>query len=117
VAQAMADQKLVLDQVTALNTTTGNLIESTSRMLHDQSGKINEQAASATIDLARLQAAFANIYATMDEIDTFKVRALDNMAKTVEALSAEVTKSQSYLDRVRRSENSEALEGGQEAAL
>ena len=117
VAQAMADQKLVLDQVTALNTTTGNLIESTSRMLHDQSGKINEQAASATIDLARLQAAFANIYATMDEIDTFKVRALDSMAKTVEALSAEVTKSQAYLDRVRRSENSEALEGGQEAAL
>ena len=31
VAQALADQKLVLDQITALNTTTSNLIESTSR--------------------------------------------------------------------------------------
>ena len=39
VAQALADQKLVLDQITALNTTTGNLIESTSRLLHDQSGE------------------------------------------------------------------------------
>jgi uncharacterized protein YaaN involved in tellurite resistance len=117
VAQALADQKLVLDQITALNTTTGNLIESTSRMLKDQSGKISEQAASATIDLAKLQAAFANIYATMDEIDTFKLRALDNMAKTVEALSAEVTKSQAYLDRVRQGENSAALGGGPEVEL
>ena len=51
VAQALADQKLVLDQITALNTTTSNLIESTSEMLHQQSGKINEQAASSTVEL------------------------------------------------------------------
>ena len=51
VAQALADQKLVLDQITALNTTTSNLIESTSEMLHQQSGQINEQAASATVEL------------------------------------------------------------------
>jgi uncharacterized protein YaaN involved in tellurite resistance len=117
VAQALSDQKLVLDQITALNTTTGNLIESTSRLLREQSGKIGEQAASATIDLARLQAAFANIYATMDEIDAFKLRALDNMAKTVAALSAEVAKSQAYLDRVRQGENSAALSGDSEVRL
>jgi uncharacterized protein YaaN involved in tellurite resistance len=104
VAQALADQKLVLDQITALNTTTSNLIESTSELLHQQSGAINEQAASATVDLAKLQAAFTNIYATMDEIDTFKVAALDTMQKTVTALSTEITKSQTYLDRVRSRE-------------
>jgi uncharacterized protein YaaN involved in tellurite resistance len=48
VAQALADQKLVLDQITALNTTTEGLITSTSQMLRDQSGKIHEQAASST---------------------------------------------------------------------
>jgi uncharacterized protein YaaN involved in tellurite resistance len=104
VAQALADQKLVLDQISALNTTTSNLIESTSELLHQQSGAINEQAASATVDLAKLQAAFTNIYATMDEIDSFKVAALDTMQKTVTALSAEITKSQAYLDRVRANE-------------
>ncbi len=104
VAQALADQKLVLDQITALNTTTSNLIESTSEMLHQQSGAINEQAASATVDLVKLQAAFTNIYATMDEIDTFKVQALDTMQKTVTSLSAEITKSQAYLVRVRATE-------------
>ena len=101
VAQALADQKLVLDQITALNTTTSNMIESTSAMLHQQSGKINEQAASASVELGKLQAAFNNIYATMDEIDTFKVAALDSMQKTVTALSTEITKSQAYIDRAR----------------
>jgi uncharacterized protein YaaN involved in tellurite resistance len=101
VAQALADQKLVLDQITALNTTTSNLIESTSVLLRQQSGVINEQAASSTVDIAKLQAAFDNIYATMDEIDGFKLKALDNMARTVDALSAQVRKSQAYVDRAR----------------
>ena len=101
VAQALADQKLVLDQITALNTTTSNLIESTSVLLRQQSGAINEQAASSTVDIAKLQAAFDNIYATMDEIDGFKLKALDNMTRTVDALSAQVRKSQAYVDRAR----------------
>jgi uncharacterized protein YaaN involved in tellurite resistance len=108
VAQALADQKLVLDQITALNTTTGNLIESTSEMLHQQSGQITQQASSSTIELAKLQAAFKNIYATMDEIDTFKLKALDNLSKTIDALSTEVEKSQAYVARVRSQEAGQA---------
>jgi uncharacterized protein YaaN involved in tellurite resistance len=71
-------------------------------MLRDQSGKIHEQAASSTVGIEKLQAAFQNIYATMDEIDTFKLKALDNMATTVSALETEITKAQTYLDRARR---------------
>ena len=72
VAQALGNQKLVLDQITALNTTTSDLIQRTSEMLRDNSAQIQQQAASATIGLPQLQAAFQNIYATMDSIDTFK---------------------------------------------
>src|ERR1700739_4781328 len=39
VAQALNNQKLVLDQINAPNTTTSNLIESTSEMLKQQSGQ------------------------------------------------------------------------------
>jgi uncharacterized protein YaaN involved in tellurite resistance len=101
VAQALSDQKLVLDQITALNTTTGRLIESTAEMLHQQSATISEQAASSTVELSRLQAAFNNIYATMDEVDTFKVKALDSMSRTIDALTTEVTRSQARLDRAQ----------------
>ena len=101
VAQALGNQKLVLDQITALNTTTSGLIQRTSEMMRDNSARIQEQAASATIGLPQLQAAFANIYATMDSIDTFKMQALDTMAATIGTLESEVEKSREYLDRVQ----------------
>src|SRR5699024_9745005 len=64
VAQALNNQRLVLDQITALNQTTSTMIQRTSEMLRDNSVAIQEQAASSTIGLEQLQAAFANIYET-----------------------------------------------------
>ncbi|HET7398728.1 MAG TPA: toxic anion resistance protein [Intrasporangium sp.] len=101
VAQALNNQQLVLDQITALNTTTSGLIERTSELLKSNSARIQEQSASATIGIESLQKAFANIYETMDAIDTFKVKALDSMAATIGTLETEVAKSRSYLDRVQ----------------
>ena len=112
VAQALANQKLVLDQISALNTTTGNLIASTSEMLRDQSAAIHQQAASSTIDIAKLQQAFNNVYQTMDTIADFKTKALASMQTTVNTLTEEVAKSRSYVDRVRRQEAAEAVAGG-----
>ena len=100
VAQALGNQKLVLDQITALNTTTSAMIQRTSEMLRDNSAAIQEQAASSTIGLEQLQAAFANVYQTMDQIDQFKLKALDTMAQTIGVLENEVVKSKEYLERV-----------------
>jgi len=102
VAQALGNQKLVLDQITALNETTSGLIERTSEMLKDNSARIQEQAASSTLGIEQLQKAFANIYETMDTIDTFKLKALDTMSATIGTLESEVEKSRSYLDRVAK---------------
>jgi uncharacterized protein YaaN involved in tellurite resistance len=102
VAQALGNQKLVLDQITALNTTTSSMIERTSEMLRDNSVAVQQQAGAATIGLPQLQAAFQNIYATMDAIDSFKAEALDNMSATIGTLETEVGKSREYLDRVEK---------------
>ena len=99
VAQAMTNQKLVLEQITSLNSTTSNIIDSTSTLLREQTGQIHEQAAASTIPLETLQRAFQNIYDTMDEVDDFKVRALDSMKQTVGVLSEEVEKSKGYIAR------------------
>lgn len=103
VAQALSNQKLVLDQINALNTTTSSLIESTSVMLKRQTAQIHEQASSSGIELEKLQKAFNNIYETMDAIDEFKVKALGNMQQTVNVLTQEVDKAQVYLDKANRS--------------
>jgi uncharacterized protein YaaN involved in tellurite resistance len=99
VAEAMTNQRLVLGQITALNETTAGIIDSTSTLLRDQTSKIHEQAAASTIPLETLQRAFQNIYDTMDNIDTFKLRALDSMKQTVDTLSKEVEKSKGYVAR------------------
>ncbi|BAK68057.1 putative toxic anion resistance protein [Sphingobium sp. SYK-6] len=99
VAQALAGQRLVLDQITALNTTTANIIDSTGELLKTQTARIHEQAASSTIPLETLQRAFQNIYDTMDNIDTFKLKALETMKTTVNTLSGEVEKSKGYIAR------------------
>lgn len=99
VAQAMTNQKLVLSQITALNTTTASIIDSTSQMLSDNTAQIHQQAASATIPIETLQRAFANIYQTMDAIDQYKIAALSNMKTTVHTLEVEVEKSRGYIAR------------------
>ncbi|KMS50829.1 toxic anion resistance protein [Novosphingobium barchaimii LL02] len=114
VAQAMANQKLVLEQITALNTTTASIIDATGQMLKDNTARIHEQAANSTIPLETLSRAFQNIYDTMDSIDTFKLKALDSMKQTVTALEGEVGKSKAYIARAQG--QSEGLAQGDGAA-
>jgi len=111
VAQAMTNQKLVLEQITALNTTTAGMIDSTGEMLRTQTGAIHQQAASSTIPLETLQRAFQNIYDTMDQIDQFKLQALGNMRQTVDTLGKEVEKSKGYIARAE-GVNQAKLAGG-----
>lgn len=101
VSQALANQKLVLDQISALNATTSNMIEGTSELLKQQSTLTHQQAASSTVNLEQLKKAFQNIYETMDSVANFKVQALANMKQTVDTLSTEAEKSKTYLDQVR----------------
>ncbi|HEX8192540.1 MAG TPA: toxic anion resistance protein [Allosphingosinicella sp.] len=116
VASALTNQRLVLEQITALNTTTANVIESTGSMLKNQSGEIHKQAASATIPLETLQRAFQNIYDTMDMVDKFKLEALGNMKQTVNVLSSEVEKSRGYIARAEGVEQNRLAGGGTSGA-
>ncbi|MCS6987305.1 MAG: toxic anion resistance protein [Sphingomonadaceae bacterium] len=108
VAQALGGQKLVLDQIGALNATTAAVIEETGRLLKEQTGEIHRQAAAATIPLETLKTAFANIYATMDSIEGFKTQALAAMQQTVDALAQEVEKSRGYIARAEGADRATA---------
>src|SRR3954470_3079836 len=112
VAQAMTNQKLVLEQITQLNTTTANIIDSTGDMLRNQTAQIHQQAASATIPIETLKRAFQNIYDTMDAVDRFKLEALDSMKTTVNSLSSEVEKSRGYIARAEGAAQARLTGGG-----
>ena len=102
VAQALSNQKLVLDQVTALNNTTSDMIAGTARMMKQQAADTGRQASASSVEVDKLKAAFSDIYTSMDMMAEYKVKALDNMQKTVNSLSDEVEKSKTYLDRIRK---------------
>jgi uncharacterized protein YaaN involved in tellurite resistance len=104
VAQALTNQKLVLDQISGLNKTTSDMIAGTAHMMKQQAAGIGQQASSSSVEIDKLKAAFADIYATMDMMADYKVKALDNMQQTVNALSDEVEKSKTHLDRIRKEE-------------
>ncbi|NIJ09067.1 uncharacterized protein YaaN involved in tellurite resistance [Sphingomonas vulcanisoli] len=112
VAQALVGQKLVLDQITSLNTTTAKIIDSTGEMLRNQTAQIHQQAAGSTIPIETLKRAFQNIYDTMDAVDRFKLEALDSMKTTVDSLSSEVEKSRGYIARAEGAAQARLTSGG-----
>lgn len=104
VTQALGDQRLVLDQITALNMTTGNIIAGTSATLRSQTTAVGQQAGAPTIEVGKLQAAFDNVYASLDELDTYKLKALDTMSKTVDAMTTQINRAQPFLARAKARE-------------
>lgn len=82
-AVALADQKIVLDKVNALNSTTNDLIASNARRLKEQGAEIQKQAASTSLDIGVLKQAFVDIRAALDDIANFRSQALPEMAKSI----------------------------------
>lgn len=99
VSQALAQQKIVLAQIDSLNSTTSDMIVGTSELLRSQGTAIHQQAAKATIDPAKLQQAFDNVFQALDEIDRFKLEANKSMKQTVQVLEGQVARAGGQLER------------------
>jgi uncharacterized protein YaaN involved in tellurite resistance len=83
VALALANQKIVLDKVEAINRTTSDLIAGTAAKLRTQGAAIHTQASRAGLDVESLKSAFTDINAAMDEISRFRQEALPQMAQSI----------------------------------
>ncbi|MFG2710254.1 toxic anion resistance protein [Streptomyces goshikiensis] len=108
-ASALDHQRKVIEQVDALKGTTEQLIRGNAEMLATQSGEIQRIAADPAVGAETLRTAFAQIYETLDAIDTFKAQATESMAATVESLTGELRNASGHLARTR---TAGALEGG-----
>lgn len=105
VAQALTNQKLVSDQVAAVHEVTSSMIERTSEVLRDQTSTVHEQATSPGVDIASLQRAWDNVFAALDQIDTYKLRALDAMKVTVSQLTSQVERTRPAVERLHAQES------------
>lgn len=85
VAGALYHQKIVLEKVQMLNETTNQMISATSRMLKEQGTAIQREAVEASISPDTLKQAFADTLSALDDIRTYKTKALPQMAETIQS--------------------------------
>jgi uncharacterized protein YaaN involved in tellurite resistance len=111
IAQALDTQKKVLDQLDAVKATTEQSILSTAAMLQTQTARIHEQATSPAVSIEVIGKAFDSIFATLDQIDTFKTKANATMEANITTLSAQLEKARPQLERAK------ALEGSTTPAI
>jgi len=83
VALALANQKIVLKKINAVNETTNNLIADNARRLKEQGAEIQKQAVSTALDIDKLKQAFSDIKSALDDISTFRQEALPQMANSI----------------------------------
>ena len=97
--QALTNQELVLNQITALNRTTSDLLKSNAQMLHTQGVRIHENAVKSGVDVQSLYDAFDEVFATMDEIDNFRANSAESFAQTITALETKIGQAKPYVER------------------
>ncbi len=83
VALALANQKVVLDKVEAINKTTSDILAGTAQRLKQQGADIQRRASSAMLDINALKSAFADITTALDEIARYRREALPQMAASI----------------------------------
>ena len=74
----------MLEKVQMLNETTNNMISATSRMLKEQGTAIQREAVEASVSPDTLKQAFADTLSALDDISTYKSKALPQMAQTIQ---------------------------------
>jgi uncharacterized protein YaaN involved in tellurite resistance len=114
VALALAHQKIVLDKIEAINTTTSAMIAGTAERLKTQGAQIHQQASSTMLDMESLRAAFADIDAALDEISTYRREALPTMAGTILELDALTAESEAAIERMEQGRTASTKVDGSE---
>ena len=102
VALALAHQKIVLDKIEAINTTTSAMIAGTAERLKVQGTAIHQQASSTMLDMDSLRQAFDDIDIALNEISRYRREALPTMAGTILELDQLTAESEEAIENMER---------------
>lgn len=108
-AIALQTQKTISNSISAINSTTDDLIAQTSQALKQQGAQIHQQAASAQLDINNLKTAFADIVTTLDDISRFRREAIPAMNESI----AEMGSLTSQMDERLSTMQQDSPESGQ----
>jgi uncharacterized protein YaaN involved in tellurite resistance len=104
-ALALANQRITLEKVLAVNETTDKLIGQTAEKLRTQGVEIHKMASGTSLNIETLKKAFQDINAALDDIARFRQEALPKMADAIvelDRLSDEASRTLNNMDNARR---------------
>jgi uncharacterized protein YaaN involved in tellurite resistance len=102
VALALANQRLVLDRVEALNTTTSDLIAGTAKALRTQGTDIQTRASSTVLDMEKLEQAFADVIGAIDEVARYRREALPRLDAQIDRLEDLAAQGEDAIGRLEQ---------------
>lgn len=108
---ALANQRIVLEKIQAVNETTDNLIAQTAEKLKTQGVAIHKQAASAQLSMDVLRQAFKDIEQAYDDISTFRQQALPGMAASIMEMDEFAAKAEATINKMESGKQVEQYYG------
>ncbi|MCA8865289.1 MULTISPECIES: toxic anion resistance protein [unclassified Halomonas] len=111
VAMAMANQRLVLDRIEALNTTTAQMIGGTAKALRQQGVDIQKRASSAMLDMQVLEEAFREVMGAIDDLSSYRQDALPRLDEQINRMAALAKQGNASIERLQEGNKSQPQEG------
>lgn len=99
VAEALNMQKLVLDRIGTLNRATATAMDATGRSLRALDGGAAPAPSDAAGHVAALSQAFQSVSQTVDTIDSYRLRAVDSLKATGDALAIRIAETAAREER------------------
>jgi len=107
-AESLYNQKVVINMLGSLNETTGNIIAATSEMLRMNVRDTADLSTKTSIEIGKLKSAFENTMGALEDISTFRQKALPAMQANI-AQFREIAERGDAAMRMIEKSNSETL--------
>lgn len=104
VAGGLATQKRVLETTKEVNNVTNDIIAQNANLLKTQGAEIQKQASSAMLDMDKLKKALEDTVSAIEDIETFKSKALPQMKNSIDQLNSMNAQVEKKIERMEAAE-------------
>ncbi|MEX8505159.1 toxic anion resistance protein [Leptothrix ochracea] len=111
VARATGNQIKVMEMLSGVNATIGNLISETGRQLNQHVEQTTQFAQNPMLGIDKIKEMFDQTFQAMDTMDNFRTQAIEVMGQNNAMIRDQLTRADGYLDRTRQQQAREAATG------
>jgi uncharacterized protein YaaN involved in tellurite resistance len=108
VARATGNQIQVMEMLSGVNATIGNLISETGRALNQHVDATTQFAQNPMLGIDKIKDMFDQTFQAMDAMDTFRAQAITVMGQNNSIIREQLSRADSYVDRTRQQQAREA---------